>query len=80
MDNTNVVRSLSNNLIKGFDSVGNLFQALGNASSAGAHVTKAWEFTAESYEDSARHARNTFNLENESKFAALEAKLNKTKA
>jgi len=72
-----VMGSITQCLITGFNSITNLFQAVGNTSSAGAHVTKAWDHTAESYEDKALHNRNLFRLENEEEYSATAARLTK---
>ena len=74
-----VMGALTTCLITAFSSITNLFQAVGNTSSAGAHVTAAWDHTAESYEDKALHNRNLFRLENEEEYSITAAKLTAAK-
>jgi len=80
---TTVMGSLTTCLISGFQAITNLFKAIGNTSSAGERVTKAWDHTAHSYEEKALNNRNLDRLANEEEYAAnaarLTAKLKKTK-
>lgn len=70
-----VIGALTTCLISGFSAITNGFKAIGNTSSAGEHVTKAWDYTAESYEDKARNNRNLFRLENDAEYEATAARL-----